>query len=234
MKKEDIKNDEDIINYITSIEELAQFGKYDTLKLVTRLGIVENDISALARKGFVNIDHIVVPSMTGTRVAIFYEFNDRWRNLKKFGNYADFIKWEDEERNQEIKKIKTEREFIESQNDFQKINNNFISRQSQLISSQLRTNESTIVTNDNIKLTNLNIQQTNTNIGDSNSSLKSIFRWTLIVAGIGLIISCLNTYETFHKDTLTEQLKVSDSLLQVKRSENALLKKSLDSATRKP
>ncbi len=85
--------------------------------------------------------------------------------------------------------------------------------EAKLLVSQIATNENTLTTN---------------------SVLKNIFRWTAIIAGIGVLIAGFNTFLEIQKNKLSQQLHTTDSLLQVKSFENARLKKILDSVIHKP
>jgi hypothetical protein len=216
-----------------AVEKLETFGTYEFMTLAAILQIKDVEVLILDDFGLVKVDIFPKQGVTGA-IHMFYTLNDKWRNLKRLGSVDALIAWEKEQQQKQDEKIELEYKLLKSQSDFQEINTEFIKKQTSLIGSQIQTNASTVNTNANIKETNLNIQETHTNIRDSNAALKSIFRWTLIVAGIGLGISALNTYETFRKDTLIEQLNTSDSLLQVKNSENVRLRKALDSFQHKP
>ena len=145
--------DIDVVNEIRSIERFADYGKYDILNLresIIRSGIVmsEYDIAALERLGFVDVEYSLVPSdLVGDRIATLYTLNNRWRNLRRFGTYSALIEWENNERNAEEDKIKTEREFIKEQKVFQTLNHDYIQKQEQLIDNQIETNRITKITN---------------------------------------------------------------------------------------
>jgi len=125
------------------IIDKALSGKEEIIQLHELAKIDEEAIAYLVQEGFAENRH----DIKGGKAKIYRQLTDRGRKLKGLRSIELFTAWEEKEKEEEIKNIKTEREFIQKQNEFIEINKDFTSKQSDLIQSQLYINRITRITN---------------------------------------------------------------------------------------